>query len=34
MWERIDKKKGTGWTNLMNHIRSQHPEYSLEETEL
>lgn len=24
----LTQKKGTGWTNLMNHIKNQHPEYS------
>jgi hypothetical protein len=22
------RKKGTGWSNLMHHIKSQHPEYN------
>ncbi|XP_036367828.1 uncharacterized protein LOC118767407 [Octopus sinensis] len=26
--KKLTQKKGTGWTNLMNHIKNQHPEYS------
>ena len=25
--KKLTQKKGTGWTNLMNHIKNQHPEY-------
>ena len=26
--KKLIQKKGSGWTNLLNHIKSQHPEYS------
>ena len=25
--KKLTQKKGIGWTNLMNHIKNQHPEY-------
>ena len=25
--KKLTQKKGTGWTNLTNHIKNQHPDY-------
>merc|ERR1712062_649345 len=30
----LTQKKGSGWTNLLNHLKSQHPNYSDDASQL